>query len=246
MRLTTQIGDYEMDQVILDLGSNANILPKQTWGWMVKLVLQWSPIQLQMANQQKILPMGRLQGVTVDIDSVSTQTDFEVIEIVDNSNPYPTLLGIDWATDMKGIINLKGCKMTFEKKSLRVVVPLDPAERERYTEPIRDEESDDKLDFIYQITAKDQDQMHSTENRGTSWEHDSICTMDSEEEAERWRNRLQGVTTLNCNMMTRSVRRIATKERPHPEENGVIIEAQLGPPGTLCVIGEQPSVLKDK
>ena len=31
MRFITQIGDYEMDQVILDLGSDANILPKQTW-----------------------------------------------------------------------------------------------------------------------------------------------------------------------------------------------------------------------
>jgi len=31
MRLTTQIGDYEMDQAILDLGSNANMFPKQTW-----------------------------------------------------------------------------------------------------------------------------------------------------------------------------------------------------------------------
>lgn len=30
MRLTVQIGEYEMDQVILDLGSNANVLPKQT------------------------------------------------------------------------------------------------------------------------------------------------------------------------------------------------------------------------
>lgn len=28
MRLTTQIGEYEMDQVILDLGSDANVLPK--------------------------------------------------------------------------------------------------------------------------------------------------------------------------------------------------------------------------
>ena len=28
MRLTTQIGDYEMNQVILDLGSDANVLPK--------------------------------------------------------------------------------------------------------------------------------------------------------------------------------------------------------------------------
>ena len=28
MRLTTQIGDYEIDQVILDLGSDANVLSK--------------------------------------------------------------------------------------------------------------------------------------------------------------------------------------------------------------------------
>ena len=27
-----QIGEYEMDQAILDLGSNMNILPKQAWG----------------------------------------------------------------------------------------------------------------------------------------------------------------------------------------------------------------------
>jgi len=51
--------------------------------------------------------MGRLQGVTVDIEGVSTLTDFEVIEIVDDSNPYLALLGIDWSTDMNGVINLK-------------------------------------------------------------------------------------------------------------------------------------------
>lgn len=28
MRLTTQIGDFEMDQVILDFGSDENVLPK--------------------------------------------------------------------------------------------------------------------------------------------------------------------------------------------------------------------------
>lgn len=34
MQLIVQIWDYEMDQVILDLGSNANVLPKQTWEHM--------------------------------------------------------------------------------------------------------------------------------------------------------------------------------------------------------------------
>jgi len=50
MRLIAQIGEYEMDQVILDLGSDANVLPKQTWGRMGRLMLQWSLIQLRMEN----------------------------------------------------------------------------------------------------------------------------------------------------------------------------------------------------
>ena len=45
MRLTTQIRKYEMDQVILDLGSNVNVLLKQTWECMGRPTLQWCPIQ---------------------------------------------------------------------------------------------------------------------------------------------------------------------------------------------------------
>jgi len=41
-----------------------------------------------MAYQHKFFPMGILQGVRVDIEGASVQTDFEVIEIVDDSNPY--------------------------------------------------------------------------------------------------------------------------------------------------------------
>jgi len=83
--------------------------------------------------------------------------NFKVIEIVDESNPYPALLEIDWATDMNRIINLKRWKMTFENKSLWVVDLLDPAEGEHYTKPVCDEENDDELDCIYQIIAQDQD-----------------------------------------------------------------------------------------
>lgn len=40
MRLTVQIGDYEMDQVILDLGYDTNVFPKQTWERTGRLALQ--------------------------------------------------------------------------------------------------------------------------------------------------------------------------------------------------------------
>ena len=50
MRLNVQIGEYDMTDVILDLGSNVNVLPKQTWGQMGTPSLVWSPIQLRLAN----------------------------------------------------------------------------------------------------------------------------------------------------------------------------------------------------
>lgn len=62
MRLMAQIGEYEMDQIILNLGSDANLLLKKTWECMGKPTLQWSPIQLWMANQQKILPWEGCKG----------------------------------------------------------------------------------------------------------------------------------------------------------------------------------------
>ena len=93
---------------------------------------------MRLANQQKIVPLGRFPSVPVDIDGVSTLEDFEVIEIIDDSNPYPALLGIEWAIDNYAVINLNNRQMTFEGKGLSVIVPLDPSQGERYTEPVRD------------------------------------------------------------------------------------------------------------
>jgi len=43
-----------------------------------------------MENQQKIIMMGFLHGVVVVIEGASMLAYFEVIEIVDDNNPYPT------------------------------------------------------------------------------------------------------------------------------------------------------------
>jgi hypothetical protein len=71
----------------------------------------------------------------VDLDGVHTKEDFEVIEIVDGTPPYPLLLGLYWAFNNQAIINLKTKKMTFESGDYRVISPLDPSEGERFVEP---------------------------------------------------------------------------------------------------------------
>lgn len=193
-----------MDQVILDLGFNANVLSMRTWERMGKPTLQWSSIQLRMSNQQKIIPLGCMYGVIVDIEGESMLPIFEVIEIVDDNNPYPTLLGI-WAFDMDAVINMKKQNMKFETKALRIIVPLDPVEVVQYTELVRDYEEDDDSDQIYKITTCNEDQINPTADGWITWDRDNFCNLDSNEELKHQHNRWHEVSMLHCNMMTKSL-----------------------------------------
>ena len=59
----------------------------------------------------------------MDIDGMRMFTYFEVIEIVDDSYPYPALLGIDWDFNNSTKVDLKKRQMTFERDGLRVISP---------------------------------------------------------------------------------------------------------------------------
>ena len=85
MHLIAEVGEFEMDEVILDLGSEVNVLTKQTWEQMDSPKLSRSPIDLRQANQQRVSPLGRLPQVPVDIDGVRSFADFEFIEIIGDS-----------------------------------------------------------------------------------------------------------------------------------------------------------------
>ena len=65
--------------------------------------------------------------------------DFDIIDIVDDTNTYPTLLGIDWAIDNHIPINFKKIILTFEDSQLPVVAPIDPLEGQRYIDLVNSE-----------------------------------------------------------------------------------------------------------
>jgi hypothetical protein len=94
-RLNPNIRYFNMGDVILDLGYEVNVLPKNTWQCMGEPTLGYSHVQLKLENQHRLLSIGRLKGVTVDLDGVCIMADFKVIKIVDGTTPYPTLLGLD-------------------------------------------------------------------------------------------------------------------------------------------------------
>jgi len=86
LHISTQIRDYNMDYVVLDLGSEVKVMTKQTWALMGKPRLIYSPIRLRMANKQTVSPFGRLENVPVDVDGVRTFVEFKVIKIVEDTS----------------------------------------------------------------------------------------------------------------------------------------------------------------
>jgi len=80
---------------MFDLGFDVNILPRKTWEALGRPRLTYSPIQLRMANQYYIVPIGRLEEFKVNVVGVKTYTNFEFIDIMGDKYPYPALLGID-------------------------------------------------------------------------------------------------------------------------------------------------------
>lgn len=68
----------------------------------------------------------------------------------------------------------------FEKKELRVIVPLDPAEGAWYTEPIWDYYEEDDIKQIYKLTMWNEDWINPMADGRNTWEKENSCNLGSD------------------------------------------------------------------
>ena len=85
----------------------------------------------------KVLPISRLTQVLIKVEGPRTYIEFKVIDIVDDTKPYPTILGIDWAINNQAITNFKKRILLFEYWEMRLVPPINPLEGRQYDEPVK-------------------------------------------------------------------------------------------------------------
>jgi len=131
---------------MLDLGSYVKILSWNTWEALGRPKMVFSLIQLCMAIQYCILLIGHLEDVEVDITRVKTYANFEVIDIIRDKDPYPSLLGVDWAFKKYFVIDLKWETMTFKVDEFGVIKTLDPYQGPKFTDIVDDAEETNFLD----------------------------------------------------------------------------------------------------
>ena len=56
-------------------------------------------ISTKACEQLKVLPISILTKVPIEVEFLRTYAYFEVIDVVNDTNPYPALLGIYWEID---------------------------------------------------------------------------------------------------------------------------------------------------
>lgn len=149
LRMDTKIDGFDVKNVMLDLGSDVNVLVKASWEALRRPNLVYSPIQWRMENKYCIFPIRYLEYVEVNVASVKTVTTFQFIDIIGGNDPYSTLLGIDWDFENYAIIDLKRELMIFESNGLNVTFPLDPYQGPSYTEPAQEALETDVIDQLY-------------------------------------------------------------------------------------------------
>jgi hypothetical protein len=218
-RLNTSIRDFNMGDIILDLGFESNVLPNKTWQCMGEPTLGYSPFHLKLVNQHRVLPIRRLKGVTIDMDGVLTKDDFQVIEIMDGTTPYPTFIVLDWEFDNKSIKKIKMRNMTIKLGEYRVIAPLEPSEGERFVEStFLDLE---EINQLYRTITREEDYVNPIAYDVLSWIRITSCVLDSNTSLENWQQRLQDLSTRICARIECTVRWVGTEIREPPNFHGV-------------------------
>ena len=87
-----QINEFLIPKVVLDFGSQVNILTKYTWEKIGRPQLVKFDYYHKLANQGLIEPLGLCRNVETTIMGISVRIDFKVIERREGSKSYPTLV----------------------------------------------------------------------------------------------------------------------------------------------------------
>ena len=119
-----EIEGYHVRQVVLDFGSQVNIMTRDTWEQIGRPRLYESSIYLKLADQGLIEPIGVWKNVDTMIKGISTKVDFEIIDPKEGSSSFPVLVGRPWGIKMKASISLDKERIKLKWNGQKVIVPI--------------------------------------------------------------------------------------------------------------------------
>lgn len=143
-----QVGQFDLDpqvdldikgvltpQVVVNFGSQVNIIPKRTWMKPGCPDLVKSNFYLKLLDQGLVESLGIWKYMKMIIMGILTIIDFDVIEPKTGYNSYIALVGRPWGRKMKANISLDENRIKIKGRRKKVIIPLDLREDKPWDEP---------------------------------------------------------------------------------------------------------------
>ena len=137
-----QINEFLIPRVVLDFGSQVDILTNDTWEKLGQPQLVKFDYYLKLVDQGLIEPLGLCRTIQTTIMWISIKIDFKVIEPKEGNKSYPSLVSQPWARKMKANISLEKDIIKLKGQGKKVIIPLDPKEGAPWEEL---DDSEDKV-----------------------------------------------------------------------------------------------------
>ena len=94
--ISARIKDFDIDCIVLDEETKVNIMTKETWKVFGKPIVVPSLGRIGLFKGKMITLCGRVTTVPIIVHGTLTEEEFEVIRFVEDSAPFPLLLGKTW------------------------------------------------------------------------------------------------------------------------------------------------------
>ena len=105
--LTVHINGVEISNVLVDLGAAINVITIETMHALGLHNLKYTPTILELADRSTFKPVGKLEDVTISVDSWHYPIDFLVLHTQYSVGGHPLILGRPWLATADAYI---GCR----------------------------------------------------------------------------------------------------------------------------------------
>jgi hypothetical protein len=109
-------------QIVVNSGSQVNIIPKETWIKTGRPYLVGSRKIFKLENQRFIESIGLLKGEEINIMGLTSLVEFRVINLVEGTTTYVGLSEIPWGRKIKVTISIEKYRIELKGNSRRIIV----------------------------------------------------------------------------------------------------------------------------
>lgn len=109
--LTVQINGVEIPNVLVDLGSAINVITTETMHVLGLHNLKHTPTVVELADRSTVKLVGKLEDVTISMDSWHYPIEFLVLHTQSSMGGHPLILGKPWLAIADACIGCRSWNM---------------------------------------------------------------------------------------------------------------------------------------